>query len=289
MKDLTIDLDDFFSAHDLSPHTVAAIRLDVQRFVRWFTDTNGERWDPKRVSVIDVAHHRDHLRTVENLSVSTVNRALFSIRKYLGHLVSTGVVETNPAKQVRELRRSPTAPKGLSRSEVRKLMREVELRGDHRAGAVFGTMLYAGLRVSEVVGLGLDDVSLAPRSGSLTVRSGKGRKQRQVGLPAEGRRLIGEYMEVRPPVGSARLFIGERGPLTAQGVRSLCYRYSAVTGIRLHPHLMRHTFGKKAMAETGDLALVAMLMGHENVNTTAIYLKPTQDDVQQRVEELRYA
>ena len=125
--------------------------------------------------------------------VATVNRALVTVRRFLRHLVQSGAVSANPAEAVKELRRMPILPKGLSTSEVRKILREIELRQDHKAGACIGLMLHAGLRASEVVGLELDDVTVAPRSGQIVCRHGKGNKQRIVPLSVEARRVRQAY------------------------------------------------------------------------------------------------
>ncbi len=174
MTNLPACVDEFISANDFSFHTVKAIKADLRKFIQWFSTANGERFNPARVTVRDVADFREHLARVRRQSVATVNRALVSIRRYLGHLVATGAVSTIPAEAVKELRRMPILPKGLGTSEVRKISREIELRQDDKAGACIGLMLHAGLRASEVVGLELDDVALGPRSGQVVCRHGKG-------------------------------------------------------------------------------------------------------------------
>ena len=107
-------------------------------------------------------------------------------------------MESNPAKQVKELRRQPLAPKGLERADVRRLLREIELRQDIRAGAIFSLMLYTGCRVSDLVNLELPDLMIGERNGSVVFRHGKGNKQRTVPLPLPARRAMQVYLESRP-------------------------------------------------------------------------------------------
>ena len=108
------------------------------------------------------------------------------------------MLKANPAKPVKELRRQQLAPKGMDRSQVRKLLREIELRNDIRAGAIFSLFLYTGCRVSDLVALELHDLMLAERSGSVVFRLGKGNKQRSVPLPLPARRALEAYLESRP-------------------------------------------------------------------------------------------
>jgi integrase/recombinase XerC len=203
--------------------------------------------------------------------------------------VEQGHLPSNPAKPVKELKRVQLAPKGLERSVVRRLLREIELRQDIRAGAIFSTLLYTGCRVSDLVGLELHDIQLSDRSGTVVFRLAKGNKQRSVPLPLPARRAIQAYLESRPPVNSAKVFVGERGALTAKGVRNLCDKYSALIGVKLTPHLFRHTFSHQFLADTNnDLVGLSQLLGHENIQTTARYSKRTQDQLAEASERLNY-
>lgn len=289
MTNLPTLVDDFLAAHDYSHHTDRAIRADLGKFAGWFTTANNEPFDPTRITVRDVADFREHLARVRRQSVATVNRALVSVRRFLGHLVRSGALPENPAESVRELRRVPTVPKGLATSQVRKILREVELRQDRRAGGIIGLMLFGGLRVSDVVGLDLSDVTITTRSGQIVCRNGKGNKLRIVPLPVEARRLLSIYLECRPPVQSQAVFIGERGALTDDGVRAICSRYAAITGVLFTPHTLRHTFAHRFLTATGnDIVALAQILGHESLNTTAIYTRRGQDELQASIDGLRY-
>ena len=250
---------------------------------------NHEPLNLSRITIRDVADFRDHLSTVRRQSVSTVNRALVSVRCFLGHLVKTGVLTANPAVEVKELRRVRTAPKGLKVNQVRRIFREIEIRQDARAAAALGLMVFAGLRISDVAALALDDLNLGPRSGHAICRQGKGRKHRTVPLPREARRVLTEYLAVRPPVASDRVFIGERGPLTEDGLRTICEKYAAFCGVNYTPHALRHTFARRYLDTTNnDLAGLAQILGHENLNTTAIYTRQDDAELQRRVEDLKF-
>lgn len=289
MTDLPACVDEFLAAHDFSRHTIKAIKSDLRKFATWFSNANGERFDPTRVTVRDVADFRDHLSRVRRQSVATTNRAIVTVRRLLGYLVNTGVLESNPAKSVKEVRRMPLSPQGLTTAEVRRIMRELELRQDHKAAACIGLMLHAGLRASEVIGLELDDVSIGPRSGQVVCRHGKGNKLRIVPLSVEARRLLNAYLEIRPPFECEALFVGERGPLTYSGLRSICSKYAAITGIAFTAHKLRHTFARRYLCQSSnDLVGLAQILGHENLNTTGIYSQHGQEILQTNIDRIRF-
>ena len=209
----------FLTGHDFSGNSRQAFTQDARKFARWFSQANREPFTVARVTTRDITDFREYLRREQGQAVSTVNRALVTVRRFFAWLADQGVINANPAKKVKELRRQALAPKGLDRSQVRRLLREIELRQDIRAAAIFSLFLYTGCRVSDLVNLELHDLMMGERSGTVVFRFGKGNKQRSVPLPLPARRALQAYLDTRPPVQTNRVFVGERGALTT-GLRA---------------------------------------------------------------------
>ncbi len=146
-----------------------------------------------------------------------------------------------------------------------------------------------GLRVTELCSLLVGDVELGERSGLLTVRYGKGDKRRQLPLNADARRALRAWLKIRPAVEGGQLFPGdEGGQLSRQAVCWHLKRLGKAAGLKLNPHALRHTFAKTLTDSGVQLARVAALMGHANINTTGIYTKPGLQDLEGEVIKIQW-
>jgi integrase/recombinase XerC len=285
----SVRVKEFLNGNDWTPLTRRAFAHDLRKFASWFIEKNREPLDVGRITVRDLTDFREYLRREKEQAVSTINRNLVMLRRYLAWLAAEGHIAANPAKGVKELRRVALAPKGLEPNEVRRLLREVELRGDVRSRAIFHVLLYSGCRVSDLAQLELQDLLLTERTGTVVFRFGKGGKQRSVPLSLPARQALQAYLSSRPPVQSQRLFVGERGPLTTRGIRALCGKYAVLIGVHLHPHLFRHTMAHRYLADNAnDLVGLAQILGHESLNTVSIYSKQSADQLAVAAERMTY-
>jgi site-specific recombinase XerD len=120
------------------------------------------------------------------------------------------------------------------------------------------------------------------------VRSGKGDKDRTLPLNHDVRQALRAYLAVRPVVSTDYLLIGQRGqPLQADAVQLIVRKYAQRAGLSaVTPHILRHSFAKQVLDAGADLATVARLLGHERLETTAIYTQPTAQDLEAAVRRL---
>ena len=120
------------------------------------------------------------------------------------------------------------------------------------------------------------------------MRGGKGNKDRTIPLNNDARRALAAYQAVRPTVADDHLFVGQRGePLKPQGVQQSSAKYARRAGLpEVTPHVLRHTFAKHVLDAGEDLATVQRLLGHERLETTAIYTQPTARDLEEAVRRL---
>jgi site-specific recombinase XerD len=273
---------------ETAPKTRDAYRLDLLHFAGWFARTVGEAFSPEAVTPTDVREYRGYLLNVEKRQPATVNRRLAALRRFFQWAKAIGLVKELPTENVKGVASAPRAPHWLEKRDVDRLIRTVERHGNTRDLAIVLTLRHTGIRVSELSSLTLGDVEISERKGTLTVRSGNGSKFRVLPLNVDARQAISSYLKVRPTVSADRLFVGQRGQgVGSRSVELLITRYARLANLEhVTPHTLRHSFGKHTLDAGADLVTVAALLGHERLETTAIYITPSQRDLERVVEKL---
>jgi site-specific recombinase XerD len=269
-----------------SPRTLAGYRKDLADFAAWMEGRYGEAFDPKATLPEDLRDYRQHLLSVRRRAPATINRRVSALRAFFAFLAARGEIPSNPAARLPGVRQARAAPKALSDAELRRLLREARRSSNPLHRAVILLLAHTGLRGSELCALRLSDVALSERKGKIVVR-GKGEKVREVPLNAEAREALREWLSVRPTAPDDALFVGRRGRLTPSGVWRIVREYARRAGVEAHPHTLRHTFATRLLREAGaDLVTVAEILGHESLNTTARYTRPSERDLEAAVERL---
>lgn len=290
-QDNPIDISDFvieLCRQGMADLTVASYQLDLVGFARWFHDSTGEPFGAGAVTPTDILEYKAHLRTVQRRTPATINRHLAALRKFFVWAKGAGRITELPTESVKGVPAGPRVPKSLPKRDVDKLLREAEKDQNKRNLAVILTLRHTGIRVGELCNLRLADVSISERKGMLVVRSGKGDKDRTVPLNNDARQAIASYKEVRPLIAGDYLFVGQRGePLQPDAVQLIVRKYAQRAGLEgVTPHTLRHSFAKHVLDAGEDLATVSRLLGHERLETTAIYTQPNARDLEEAVRRL---
>jgi integrase/recombinase XerD len=220
---------------------------------------------------------------------TSIGRRLSSLRRFYRLELERGAIAEDPTLQVRSPRLPRRLPKNLSEAQVEALLAAPDVKTPLglRDRAMLETLYACGLRVSELVGLRMAQVSLD--MGVVRVL-GKGSKERLVPLGEEAIAWITRYMrEVRPvlagPSKADALFLSSRRTaLSRQAFWQLVKRYGTQAGVAraaLSPHVLRHAFATHLLNHGADLRVVQLLLGHADITTTTIYTHVARERLKQ--------
>ena len=272
-----LDLADAFlrqlaTVRRLSDHTVAAYRRDLRAFCDFMAR---EQLDGARS--VDAYHVRQFAAESyrRGLSPRSISRRLSAVRSFFAHLVHEGVLQANVAVNVQAPKPSRRLPAALDADQVSRLL---ERSGDDamivRDRAMFELMYSSGLRLAELVGLDLGDIDLGDRTVRVT---GKGAKMRILPIGAQAIDALRQWLLVRRQMSGAleqALFVSRRGNrLAPRSVQDRLGRWGQQQGlpVRVHPHMLRHSFASHMLESSGNLRAVQELLGHSSISTTQIY------------------
>lgn len=279
-------LDEFCDAlwleDGLAKNTLAGYRSDLTRYFQWLA--------PRDCSLADAGATELalYLGEFSRVSKATSQRRLISaLRRFYGHLLARGRILTDPTLDIATPGTPQRFPKTLSEGQVEALLAAPDLGTPLgiRDRAMLETLYATGLRVSELVGLKLHEVSF---DMGLVRVFGKGNKERLVPLGEIAVDWLRRYLrEARPILLDGRscedVFVGARsgqaasgrpGALTRQMFWTLVKRHAATAGIpahRISPHTLRHAFATHLLNHGADLRVVQLLLGHADISTTQVY------------------
>ena len=266
-------LDAVWLESGLSDNTLAAYRRDLALFAAWANKHHINPVQPSAHAIMDFAADR-----TRQASVRSVARSLSSLKRFYRYLVQEKIIQENPCAEGISPALPKNLPKTLSEDEVSKLIEAPDTTTSLgiRDRAMIETLYSTGMRVSELVGLNVNQVDLAVGVCNVT---GKGNKQRLVPLGEHASEWICIYMQdardciLKQRVSNA-LFPGNRGKaMSRQGFWQNIKRYAMLAGIQsmVSPHMLRHAFATHLINHGADLRSVQMMLGHSNLSTTQIY------------------
>jgi integrase/recombinase XerD len=287
MSEFSLNTPGYISAHDEIDHfldalwmerglatgSLQAYRTDLYAFADWRT----ARGDANLLTTTG-ADLQQWLATRGNGSVRSIARRLSSLRRLFQYLAREGRITEDPTVGIASPRLGRPLPKSLTEADVEALLAapDISTRTGMRDRTMLEVLYATGLRVSELVGLRLEQLNL--RQGVIRV-IGKGNKERLVPLGEQAVDWLERYIrDVRPDFFHGRpdatLFPSNRG--TVQTRQTFWYalkRYAIVAGINkpLSPHVLRHAFATHLLNHGADLRVVQLLLGHSDISTTQIY------------------
>jgi len=263
----------------LSANTLDAYRRDLEGLDRWFSRRGGALISASRADLLEYLSSN----VSKGARPRTTARLLSSLRRFYGYLVREEKIKTDPTALIDSPKLGRPLPKSLTEEQVEKLLESPDVTKPLglRDRAMLETLYATGLRVSELVGLTLSQVSLT--QGVVRV-IGKGDKERLVPLGEEAVSWISRYLaEGRQKLVRGRstdaLFATTRGgPMTRQAYWHNLKLHTRKAGIqtKMSPHTLRHAFATHLLNHGADLRVVQMLLGHADLSTTQIYTHVAQ-------------
>jgi tyrosine recombinase XerC len=273
-RELSAFLDYLRYERNASVHTISGYRRDLTQFGDFLRE-RGVSF--RKVDNIQIRGFMAQLHE-RRLKKSSTARKLAAIRSFFQFGVKKKWIAENPAKVVATPRQEKRVPSFLSEEEAAHLLdippstKPIVLRDR----AILELLYASGIRVSELVGINLEDANLGER---LVRVRGKGKKERLIpfGRMAAGR--LAEYMRVRQGlvkdrIGEKALFLNYRGRrITPRSVERMVDKYIHLTAVKrkISPHSLRHSFASHLLSRGADLRVIQELLGHESLATTQKY------------------
>lgn len=272
------------------PKTIDSYIHVVKDFNQWLDSTDALI----NAKPIDIRNYITYLRHNRRLAPSTVNKYIASLKSFYYFLSDQGVIANNPMEQIKRIsfsNVSTTNNKWLSPIEQEKFLNYATLEKSEwlrtRNLAVIDLMLFAGLRVQEVVDLQIQDVTTNRKNLNILILDGKHGKYAEVTLIAKYARNLKHWLRLRKEskkpshVNSTSLFVSERsGSLTTRAIQKFVAKYGELAGIdNITPHRLRHTFCKNLARQGTPIEIIRKLARHEKIETTAIYIDPSSEEL----------
>lgn len=277
-------IDHLWLEDGLSRNTLDSYRRDLQQFADWL-----KQKADKNLAQVEQADIQQYLAVrFPKSRPRSISRLIASLRRFYRYALRENRITVDPTLQIDSPKLPRSLPKSLTEEDVESLLAVPDISQPLglRDRAMLEILYACGLRVSELVGLLVTEVSLS--EGVIRV-TGKGSKTRLVPMGEEAVDWVARYLkEARPEILQRRLsdslFITQRGEaMTRQAFWYLIKRHSVRAGIKkpLSPHVLRHAFATHLLNHGADLRVVQMLLGHADISTTQIYTHVARERLKQ--------
>ena len=281
-------IDHLWLEDGLAKNTLDSYRADLSQFNIWLFKQKSEQLTEPLLEA-NQADIQQYLAVKFQLSKPrSISRLIASMRRFYRYALRENLIKTDPTLQIESPKLPRSLPKSLNEQEVTDLLNAPNTLDSIglRDRAMLELLYASGLRVSELVGVKVNEVST--QDGVVRV-TGKGSKTRLVPMGQEAADWIDQYLkQARPEILQKRLcdamFVTTRASaMTRQAFWYLIKRYAIIAGISKHmsPHVLRHAFATHLLNHGADLRVVQMLLGHADISTTQIYTHVARERLKQ--------
>lgn len=274
-----------------SIETLRAYAADLAAFANFVAPTEADI-APADITTVQLRHYFAQLRT-RGAARATLARKAAALRSFFRFLLREGIVNHNPASDLRVPRRQARLPGFLDEAVVARLLETpdpADVAG-RRDRAILEALYSTGMRIGELAGANIEDLDLL---GEAIKARGKGKKERIVPLGAPATRAIQDYLAVRNELARGRriaaraLFINRFGSrLSDRGIRRIFEKHARAAGLpaAATPHSLRHSFATHMLDRGADLRAVQELLGHASLASTQVYTHVTTEHLKRVYRE----
>ncbi|MGM7724823.1 tyrosine-type recombinase/integrase [Metabacillus sp. Hm71] len=244
----------------------------LEKFQSWLTTKNISL---DQISKNDVQLYMDYLEEQQK-NAGTIEKYLAAISvfsRFLGR--SQIILDIKRKEKIKE----SEMPESLEESEEKQLLLEVEFDGNLRNIAIVYTLLYTGIRISELCDLNFDDIKLTDKKGTLLVKDKNGEIERIIPLSKEVRKHLKNYIDSLNTNREALFVSSTYKRLSTRAVQYVLQKYD------VNPHKLRHTFCQKLINKGIDIHTVAKLAGHKDVNVTKRYTSDVELNLEKVIDQ----
>lgn len=255
-----------------SEHTILNYKLDLEEFVLFDKTTPIEK--------IDYHLLRRYLAQLRSKSLKprTMARKLSTLRSFFKFMQRENIITDSPAQLIMSPKLDKVLPKFLTEDQTISFLEAPDIlkKMGKRDAAILETLYSSGIRVSELVGLNVENVDMI---GNIIKVMGKGKRERIVPIGDKALRAIRSYLESRNQ-NSRAVFLNKYGDrISDRSIRNIINKYIKKLSLQMDvsPHVFRHSFATHLLNRGADLRAVQELLGHVNLSTTQIYTHVTTD------------
>ncbi len=275
----------YLQQDEMSTNTINSYAQHVGGFLKWFEESKGIEF--KQLHRENVKDYISYLKTIKKSNPKTINAKICGLIKFNEFLNTIGI-QTDMVISKKDNMKIQQQYASLAKIDVKDVEKFRQLILDHerskRNHCIITLLAYAGLRISEALGIKMTDFNVVSRE---LIVKGKGDKARTVFMSDKVITALKEWLKERKSLDGEYLFISNRGTkLNRTVINKLFTTYSKQIGKEITPHDLRHFFCSHAISKGMSVHEVANQAGHSNIHTTLLYTNPTKTEIIDKMNQL---